>query len=69
MELDVPGFDEDELTLEVADHTLTVRGERAEQPSEADTEHVEARFGNGVLEVHVPKVQPIRARRIEIAKK
>jgi HSP20 family protein len=33
-ELEVPGFDEKELTVEVSDHTLTVRGARAEQREE-----------------------------------
>lgn len=31
VELEVPGFEEKELTLEVFDHTLAIKGERAEE--------------------------------------
>jgi HSP20 family protein len=34
VELDVPGFDETELKLEVSDHTLTIIGERTEEKEE-----------------------------------
>jgi len=90
VELDVPGFDEDELALEVSDHTLTIKGDRTAEteenektfhlrerlerhferrfalPPEADLDRVEARFRTGVLEVHVPKSEPIKARKIPI---
>jgi len=90
VELDVPGFEEKELELEVLDHTLTIKGEKAAEkeeraksyylherlekhferrfvlPSEVDTEHIDAKFRTGVLEVHVPKIEPIKARTIEI---
>ena len=90
VELDVPGFDEKELALEVTDHTLTIKGERTAEkeekeksfylherlekhferrftlPHEADTEHIDAKFRTGVLEVHVPKIELTKARRIEI---
>jgi HSP20 family protein len=90
VELDVPGFDEKELELEVSDHTLTVKGERAKEkeekertfylheriekhferkfalPPEADVEHVDARFGKGILEVHVPKIELEKTRKIPI---
>jgi HSP20 family protein len=36
VELDVPGYDEKELALEVSDHTLTVKGERLEEKDETD---------------------------------
>jgi HSP20 family protein len=36
VELDVPGFDEKELALEVSDHTLTVKGERVQEKDEQD---------------------------------
>ena len=36
VELDVPGYDEKELSLEVSDHTLTVKGERLEEKDEKD---------------------------------
>ncbi|HXG76737.1 MAG TPA: Hsp20/alpha crystallin family protein [Gaiellaceae bacterium] len=90
VELDVPGFEEKELALEVSDHTLTVKGERKQEkeekdktfylherlekhferkftlPPEADLEHVEAKFKTGVLEVHVPKIEQAKARKIPI---
>ena len=90
VELEVPGYEEKELALEVSDHTLTVKGERIKEkeekektfylherlekhferqfklPPEVDTEHVEARFHVGVLEVHVPKLESVQARKIAI---
>jgi HSP20 family protein len=90
VELDVPGFEEKELALEVSDRTLTIKGERLTEkerkdksfylherlekhferrftlPPEADTEHIDARFHTGVLEVHVPKIEQAKARKIEI---
>lgn len=36
VELDVPGYDEKELALEVSDHTLTVKGERLEEQEQKD---------------------------------
>lgn len=35
-ELEVPGFEEKELTVEVSDHTLVVKGERLETRDEKD---------------------------------
>jgi HSP20 family protein len=92
VELDVPGFAEKELALEVLDHTLTITGEKSAEkeekrksyylhervethferrftlPPEVSTEHIEAKFRTGVLEVHVPKIEPLKARTIEIEK-
>jgi HSP20 family protein len=36
VELDVPGFDEKQLALEVSNHTLTIKGERVEEKQESD---------------------------------
>jgi HSP20 family protein len=90
VELEVPGFEDKELALEVSDHTLTIKGERKRDkeekaktfylherlekhfersftlPPEADIEHVDATFRGGVLEVHVPKVEQVEARTVEI---
>jgi HSP20 family protein len=49
VELDVPGFDEKELALQVSDHTLTVTGERLEEKEEKEKtfllhERLEKRF-------------------------
>jgi HSP20 family protein len=92
VELEVPGYERKELSVEVFDHTLAIRGshegtkdettkeftlhERLEReferrfilPSQADTEHVKAIFGNGVLEVHTEKLQTVQPKKIEITK-
>jgi HSP20 family protein len=45
VELDVPGFDEEELALEVSDHTLVVKGERVKEKEEKDrTFHLHERL-------------------------
>jgi HSP20 family protein len=91
-ELEVPGYDEKELAIEVIDHTLTVKGERSttiekkEQelrlherlestfersfalPVEADSEHLKASYGKGVLTLHVPKLAQAKPRKIAIEK-
>ena len=36
VELEVPGFAEKELAIQVTDHTLSVRGERTEETEEAE---------------------------------
>jgi HSP20 family protein len=36
VELDVPGFGEEELALEVSDHTLTIKGERVQEKEETE---------------------------------
>jgi HSP20 family protein len=92
VELEVPGFEQEELGIEVTDHQLTVKGERKEikdqqekafrlherlerqferrfqLPPEADTEHVQAKFVKGVLEVHTPKLAVSRSKKIEITR-
>jgi HSP20 family protein len=92
VELEVPGYGEKELAIEVLDHTVSVKGERKvakeekersfhlrerleraferrfELPAAADTEHVGAKFVKGVLEVHVPKLEISKAKKVEIAK-
>jgi HSP20 family protein len=45
VELEVPGFDEKELGIEVSDHTLTVTGERKEEKEkEENTLHLRERL-------------------------
>jgi HSP20 family protein len=92
VELEVPGYEEKELGIEVFDHTLAVRGTRAKVteektkefalherlerqferrfvlPSEADTEHLEAVFSKGVLEVHAPKLKTAKPKQVAITK-
>jgi HSP20 family protein len=93
VELEVPGFEEKELDLEVTDHTVCVTGERAEEkeaqqktyrlherlerrferrfalPPEADPDGVRADFKKGVLEIHAPKAQAPKPRKIRFGKK
>ena len=90
VELDVPGYEEAELALEVTDHMLTITGERTAEkeekdksfylherlekhferrfslPTEVDTARIDARFHTGVLKVHIPKIEPAKARTIQI---
>jgi|SRR6516165_3658683 HSP20 family protein len=90
VELEVPGFEEKELALELTDHTLVIKGERTKESEEkdktfylherlekhferrfslprgADVEHAKASYGAGVLEVRVPKIEQVKARKIEI---
>lgn len=92
VEVEVPGYDEPELGLEVSDHTLTISGQRKETkdetdktfrlherlertfertftlPTEIDSEHITAKFGKGVLEVHAPKLAVTSPRKVEISK-
>ena len=92
VELEVPGYEEKELSIEISDHTLAIKGtrektteektkefalhERLERqfercfvlPVEADTEHVKAVFGKGVLEVHAEKLQDTQPKKIVITK-
>ncbi|HEY7563220.1 MAG TPA: Hsp20/alpha crystallin family protein [Gaiellaceae bacterium] len=93
VELEVPGFEEKELEIEVTDHTVCVTGRREEEkekkektyrlherleksferrfqlPAEADTKAVMADFEKGVLEIHAPKLQATKPRRIALGKK
>jgi HSP20 family protein len=90
VELDVPGYEEKELALEVTDHMLTITGERGIEkeakeknfylherlekhferrftlPAEVDTAKIDATFRTGVLEVHIPKIEQAKARKIAI---
>jgi HSP20 family protein len=91
-ELEVPGFEEKELEIEVIDHALTVKGTRAavteksektlriherlestfersfQLPVEADSEHLTATYGKGVLTVHVPKIAQPKPRVVPIVR-
>ena len=91
IELEVPGFEEKELGIEVSEHTLTIEGERKTEieeepekafrfrervertferrfflPLEADTDHVEATFAKGVLNVHIPKASEAKPLKVPI---
>ena len=47
VKLDAPGFDETDLSLEVTDHQLTVKGEKTEEKEQKDTTfHLRERLEN-----------------------
>jgi HSP20 family protein len=87
VELDVPGFDETQLEVEVFEHTLIVKGRRETKTRkqaqklrlrerlegeferrfslswDVDSERIKAECANGVLTLHVPKLEVVsRAR-------
>jgi len=82
VELEVPGFDVEELTVSVTDHTVTVTGDRGEDetkhrleshferqftlPSQVDTEKLTAKYGKGILALHIPKLQAHEPRIVRI---
>jgi HSP20 family protein len=93
VELEVPGYEEKELSIEVSDHMLAIKGsrttakeveerkefslhERLERaferrfilPNEADTEHLKAVFGEGVLKVRAQKLETAKPRKVAITK-
>ena len=90
-EIEAPGFEEKELTVEVSDHTLMVKGEKTAEKQEkdktfrlherlektferrfelpeADPGKVDAKYGNGVLTIRIPKTAPAKPQKVEIGK-
>ncbi|HUK97140.1 MAG TPA: Hsp20/alpha crystallin family protein [Gaiellaceae bacterium] len=91
-ELEVPGYEEKELEVEVDDHMLTVAGHREvdkestekairlherlesafersfQLPVEADSGHLKASYGKGVLTLRVPKTSRPKPLKVPIAK-
>jgi HSP20 family protein len=87
---DLPGLEQKDVQVEIADGTLSLHGQRTEEreekegdyycaerwsgsfnrsiplPAGVDTEHVNATFKSGVLEVHIPKTSEFKGKRIEI---
>jgi HSP20 family protein len=76
----VPGFEPNELTVELTGNLLTLRAEhpaaegtplrRFERtvtvPAGIAPEGIEARYRNGILEVHMPRIPEAKPRRIEV---
>jgi HSP20 family protein len=77
---EMPGFEPGEISVELRDRDLVIRAEHREAegerrarvervvmlPSGIVPEKIEARYRNGVLEVHVPRVPEAVPRRIEV---
>jgi len=88
---DLPGVEQEKITVEVEDSTLTISAERERReqvsgdrfhrferrygsfaravglPQGVTEDAIKASYENGVLEIHVPKPQQAKPRRIEIA--
>jgi len=91
--LDLPGLEEEQVSVEVEDGILTISGKREREtkqegdhfhrferrfgsftrsvtlPQGIDESRIEAKFANGVLEVHVPKPEERKPKRIQIGAK
>ncbi len=79
---DAPGFDENELDVRLEDNVLTIRAEKELKgdgrqehrslyrtvtlPSGIDPDKVQASYRNGVLELHIPRPEGTRRKRIPI---
>jgi HSP20 family protein len=79
---EVPGFDENELDVQLNDNVLTIRAEKEQKsegwgefrsfcrsvtlPSGIDAEKVQATYHNGVLEMHIPRVEGAHPKRIKV---
>jgi len=79
---DVPGFEENELDVRLENDLLTVKAEKEQKgdnqreyrsffrqvtlPPGIDADKVQASYRNGVLELHMPRPEGSRAKRIQI---
>jgi HSP20 family protein len=79
---ETPGFDENELNVELHNDVLTIRAEKKQEgeqrqeyrsyyrsvtlPSGTDAAKVQATYRNGVLELRIPKPEGAQAKRIPI---
>jgi HSP20 family molecular chaperone IbpA len=79
---ELPGFEPDEINVEVHKGTLTVKAEKKQEaetrqsfrsysrsvslPKGVDGEQAQATYRNGVLELHLPKVPQAQPKRIKV---
>lgn len=79
---ELPGFEEKDLDVQLHDNVLTIRAEEQQEeggerrsrsfhrtvtlPSGTDPDKVTATYRNGVLELHVPKTEQAKGRRIPV---
>lgn len=76
LRVEAPGFKKEELEVEAANGTLTVRGKSEKEgchfqrsvsvPRNTDPSAVKARYHDGILEVTLPKPEEIKPRQIQI---
>lgn len=79
---EMPGFEEKELDLQVADNVLTIKAEKEQQgdgqqqyrrfyrsftlPGGTDPDKIQASYRSGVLEVHIPRSEQAKPKRITV---
>jgi len=79
---ELPGFEDNEIDVQINNNMLTIRAEKEEQdekhseyrnfyrsiplPTGIDTDNVQARYHNGVLELHIPRSEAAQPKRIKI---
>jgi HSP20 family protein len=79
---EMPGFEENEINVQLNGDVLTISAEKQDQgngheeyrsffrsitvPSGIDPEQIQASYRNGVLELHIPRPQGSRPKRIQI---
>ncbi|MGE5085377.1 MAG: Hsp20/alpha crystallin family protein [Bacillota bacterium] len=75
LSLDLPGVAKEDIKIDFDKNTLTIAGERKRVgtfkrsftlPNTVESEKIEARYENGVLEIILPKLQTMQPRRIEV---
>ena len=82
---EMPGFDPNDIKVEVRGDMLTISGEKKQEgkeqqsvsrfqrsltlPQDTDTEKAQATFHNGMLELHLPVKEEARPRRIQVQAK
>lgn len=93
IEADLPGVAEGDVSIEVEDNQLIIKGERKHReekkredyyhlessygsfsrvitlPSNVDSTKTRAEFGEGILEIRIPKVEERKAKKVEIKAK
>lgn len=91
MKAELPGFSKDDISIEMKENTLVIKGERKREdevkegsyhrtervygafqrsfmlPTTVDQEKVRAAYKDGVLELHLPKVQAAQPKRIAVS--
>jgi HSP20 family protein len=79
---EMPGFEEKEINVELHNDVLTIKAEKEEKeeggrsfrsffrtvtlPAGVDAEKAQASYRNGVLELHIPRSEEVKPRRIQV---